>query len=224
MTSTETFQTYKIIFNDQSRDHTSPTLLQNLVLTSVPKPTPGPHSVLVRIRAAALNFRDLLVLARSPLYPAEPSSGLIPLADGAGEIVSVGIDSIWKTGDSVILCTNRDWEDGDVYGTMVSNSLGGGNVDGMLDEYDLVDDKWLVRKKNLTFEEANSLGSGKFDGTLAQYVVVEDKWLVRKPKNLTFEEAASLPAAGGTAMNVLSSIKVKKGTTVLTQGTGGVSK
>jgi len=188
-TSIETFPAYQVHLNDQSRDHYSPTLLQNLVLTTVPKPTPGPHSVLVRIRAASLNYRDLLVLACSPSYPAETVSGIVPGLDGAGEIVSVGTDSKWNVGDSVVLVPNRDWEDGDVYGTRVGNSLGCGAV----------------------------------DGTLSQYVVVEDKWLVRKPKNLSFEEAASLPGAGGTAMNVLSSIDVKTGTAVLTQGTGGVS-
>lgn len=67
------------------------------------------------------------------------------------------------------------------------------------------------------------MGAGETNGTLAQYVVVEDPWVVRAPKNLTFEEAAALPGAAGTAINVLESVKINKGTTVVTQGTGGVS-
>jgi NADPH:quinone reductase-like Zn-dependent oxidoreductase len=69
----------------------------------------------------------------------------------------------------------------------------------------------------------NSLGAGTANGTLTQYIVVQDPWVIRAPKNLSFEEAAALPGAAGTAMNVLQSISVGKGTTVVTQGTGGVS-
>lgn len=69
----------------------------------------------------------------------------------------------------------------------------------------------------------NTLGAGDCNGTLTQYIVVEDEWLIKAPSNLSFEESAALPVAGGTAMNVLTSVQVKKGTTVLTQGTGGVS-
>ena len=69
----------------------------------------------------------------------------------------------------------------------------------------------------------NTLGAGDADGTLAQYAVVEDPWVVRAPKNLGWEEAAALPGAAGTAVNVLESVPVGKGTVVVTQGTGGVS-
>jgi NADPH:quinone reductase-like Zn-dependent oxidoreductase len=69
----------------------------------------------------------------------------------------------------------------------------------------------------------NVLGAGTVNGTLAQYIVLDDGWLVEAPKNLTFEEAATLGCAAGTAINVLSSVPIGKGTTVVTQGTGGVS-
>lgn len=54
-------------------------------------------------------------------------------------------------------------------------------------------------------------------------MVVQDAWVIRAPKNLSFEEAVALPAAAGTAINVLEAVSVGKGTTVVTQGTGGVS-
>lgn len=187
--STGTSEAYQIHLLDTSKDHLSPTLLKNLVLATVPKPIPGPNSFLVRIRAAALNYRDLLVLASSPKYPAPPVKGLIPLCDGAGEIVEVGANSKWTVGDNVLPLPNHDWMEGDVYGTRIENTL----------------------------------GSADIDGTLAQYAVVPDEFAVRMPKNLSFEEAACLPGCGGTATNVLQSIDIKKGTTVVTQGTGGVS-
>jgi NADPH:quinone reductase-like Zn-dependent oxidoreductase len=53
------------------------------------RPTPGPGQVLVRMRAASLNFRDLAILAgkyfRGPL-----EHDTIPLSDGAGEVAAVG--------------------------------------------------------------------------------------------------------------------------------------
>lgn len=182
---------YQINIVDTSHSHLSPTLLNNLSVKEIPIPTPGPGSILVRIRAASLNFRDLLCLADSPLYPTRTPPGLVPCNDGAGEIVSAGPGSIWKDsiGVAVILLPGRDWIDGDVSALDMSNILGAGTV----------------------------------NGTLTQYMIVEDMWAIRAPKNLSFEEAAALPGAAGTAMNVLESIKIEKGTTVVTQGTGGVS-
>ncbi|KFX93009.1 hypothetical protein O988_07043 [Pseudogymnoascus sp. VKM F-3808] len=182
---------YQVNIIDPLHSHLSPNLLSNLSVKEAPIPTPGPGSVLVRIRAVSLNFRDLLTLADSPLYPTRTPPGLIPCSDGAGEIISAGPGSTWKDsiGDAVILLTNRDWIDGDVDVVSMENSLGAGTV----------------------------------NGTLTQYIVVQDPWIIRAPKNLSFEEAAALPGAAGTAMNVLQSISVGKGTTVVTQGTGGVS-
>ena len=189
--SSKTALSYQVNIVDPSHSHLSPTLLSNLSIKEIPIPTPGPGSILVRIRAVGLNFRDLLCVADSPLYPIRSPPGLIPCNDGAGEIVSAGPGSTWKDsiGDAVVLAPNRDWIDGDV------SVL---NMD-------------------------NNLGSGTVNGTLAQYIVVQDPWVVRAPKNLSFEEAAALPGAAGTAINVLEAIKIKKGTTVVTQGTGGVS-
>lgn len=182
---------YHINIVDPSHSHLSPNLLNNLSVKETPIPIPGPGFVLIRIRAVALNFRDLLCLADSPLYPTRTPPGLVPCNDGAGEIISVGPDSIWKDsiGAAVILVPNHDWLDGDVEVVNMENTLGAGSV----------------------------------NGTLTQYIVVQDQWIVRAPKNLSFEEAAALPGATGTAIHVLESINIEKGTTVVTQGTGGVS-
>jgi NADPH:quinone reductase-like Zn-dependent oxidoreductase len=53
----------------------------------------------------------------------------------------------------------------------------------------------------------------------------DDERMVRAPDHLSFEELASLPAAAGTAVNALfyGPLPFRKGMTVLTQGTGGVS-
>ena len=64
---------------------------------------------------------------------------------------------------------------------------------------------------------------GDIDGTLAEYIVVKESGLVRIPDHLSFDEAATLPCAGVTAFNALARARLKPGSTVLIQGTGGVS-
>jgi NADPH:quinone reductase-like Zn-dependent oxidoreductase len=73
-------------------------------------------------------------------------------------------------------------------------------------------------------ERHPALGS-PLDGTLTEYIVLHEDGVVHMPKNLSFEEAATLPCAGLTAWNALTVSRkpVKPGETVLCLGTGGVS-
>ncbi|KAM3523666.1 hypothetical protein MY4038_008072 [Beauveria bassiana] len=76
----------------------------------VPKPTPGPHDVLVRMTAAALNHRDLFI--RQHLYPnIDPAKPL--LADGCGVVVEVGSGVAHPArllNQAVILTPSRGWD------------------------------------------------------------------------------------------------------------------
>ncbi|KAJ4298807.1 hypothetical protein N0V88_003845 [Collariella sp. IMI 366227] len=65
---------------------------------------------------------------------------------------------------------------------------------------------------------------GCLDGTLRQYGAFNENGLVHMPKNLDYLEAATLTCAALTSWNALYGLRaVKKGDTVLVQGTGGVS-
>lgn len=64
---------------------------------------------------------------------------------------------------------------------------------------------------------------GDIDGVLAEYVVLKETGLVAIPEYLSYEEAATLPCAGVTAWNALAAGNLKPDSTVLIQGTGGVS-
>ena len=70
---------------------------------------------------------------------------------------------------------------------------------------------------------ARALG-GTIDGMLAQEVVLNERSWVGLPAHLSFEEGATLPCAGVTAWHALfEAAQVGPGSTVLVQGTGGVS-
>lgn len=64
---------------------------------------------------------------------------------------------------------------------------------------------------------------GDIDGMLAEYVVIKETSLVAIPQDLNFEEASTLPCAAVTAWNALATGNVAPNSTVLIQGTGGVS-
>ena len=65
---------------------------------------------------------------------------------------------------------------------------------------------------------------GDVDGVAAEYVLLEQTGLVRIPEYLSFAEAATLPCAAVTAWTALHKAGgITGGSTVLIQGTGGVS-
>lgn len=48
-------------------------------------PVAGSHEIVVRVMAASLNKRDLFILKGT--YPLPARQGVMPLSDGAGEVV-----------------------------------------------------------------------------------------------------------------------------------------
>src|SRR5258708_8145808 len=52
-------------------------------------PVPGPHEVLVRVRACSLSFRELMILILG-YYPLPVRPDVVPVSDGAGEVMAVG--------------------------------------------------------------------------------------------------------------------------------------
>ena len=58
---------------------------------------------------------------------------------------------------------------------------------------------------------------------LTDFIVLKEPGLVAIPDHLSYQEAATLPCAAVTAWNALATGELKPGSTVLIQGTGGVS-
>jgi NADPH2:quinone reductase len=62
----------------------------SLVITDLPDPVAGPDEAVVAIRAAAINFPDLLMIEN--LYQVSIPAPFIPGSEFAGEVLSVGAD------------------------------------------------------------------------------------------------------------------------------------
>ena len=116
--------------------------IDKLALNEVDMPRPGPGEVLVRMRAASLNFRDYMVVAGT--YNPKLKRPMIPLSDGAGVVESVGEGvTQFKHGDSVAGCFFQGWLDGPPTREKVRSALGGG-IDGVLREYVVFSQDGLV--------------------------------------------------------------------------------
>lgn len=62
--------------------------LDGLRLVARDLPAPGPGQVRVKVHASALNYRDVMILRGQ--YPLPVKAGLVPLCDGAGEVLALG--------------------------------------------------------------------------------------------------------------------------------------
>ncbi|KAK6208428.1 hypothetical protein LQW54_006773 [Pestalotiopsis sp. IQ-011] len=163
----------------------------------IPKPSDlGPNEVLVKLYAASLNYRELIIAGpvgvNGPIKPP-----LVPGCDGAGVVEAVG--------SSV-----SDFQPGDRVVTQVAPSVAESGGDGA---------------PSTMADVPFMLGQGT-DGTLRSHGVFSEKALVLAPKSLDWLAASALTCTWTTAWNSLFGLKgstVGPDTWVLVQGTGGVS-
>ena len=130
--------------------------LDGLQREELPEPRPGPGQVRVRIRAASLNFRDLLIVKGS--YSRNLPLPLVPLSDGAGEVVEVGPGvTRFAVGARVAGIFMQTWIDGALTDAKGKSALGGA-IDGVLAEQVVLHEDGLVAvPEHLSFEEAATL-------------------------------------------------------------------
>lgn len=132
--------------------------IDELALVERDRPTPGPNDVLVKLNAASLNYRDLMVV--SGTYNPRMKLPAVPLSDGAGEVIEVGEGvTKWKAGDRVMPIFAQGWLDGETTEEKRRTSLGAGAFwDGVLREFATFSKEGLVRiPEHLSFEEAATL-------------------------------------------------------------------
>jgi NADPH:quinone reductase-like Zn-dependent oxidoreductase len=122
----------------------------------VPIPEPGPGEVLVRLRAAALNRRDVFIT--QGLYPGITLPRTLG-ADGAGEIAALGVGAnAPPVGTEVVIDPMLGWGlSGDAWDPETSNILGM-PVDGTFAQYVVVPASAIYAKPaRLTMQQAAAL-------------------------------------------------------------------
>lgn len=126
-----------------------------LALVERPSPVPQHRELLVRIRAASLNYRDLAVMRHD--YGSFPRP-LVPLSDGAGEVVAVGPGATrFAVGDRVVLGYIPDWLAGPPSEAATRRRLGG-PLDGTATELLAIsEDAAVAIPAHLSFAEAATL-------------------------------------------------------------------
>ncbi len=106
-------------------------------------PVPGPHDVVLRMMALSLNYRDLAI-ARGH-YHAAVEPPLIPISDGAGEVIAIGANvTRFRLGDLACPIYLPDWIDGPPSPEKLRRRLGGPN-DGVMAELVCVHEEEAVR-------------------------------------------------------------------------------
>ena len=130
--------------------------LDNLKQSERPDPSPGSGQLVVKVHAASLNYRDLLMAEGN--YNPRMKLPVVPLSDGAGEVVEVGPGvTRFKTGDRVCGLFAQGWKCGPPGKEIIKNTLGG-PLDGMLTEYALLSEDGVIKfPDHLSYEEAATL-------------------------------------------------------------------
>ena len=130
--------------------------VEDIKLVELITPVPAADEVLVKMKACSLNFRDLLI----PLggYVRNDVRPVIPLSDGAGEVVAIG-DSVTsvQVGDRVVGNFFQEWVSGPMGDAGLHSALGG-SIDGVLADYFVLKaNAALPIPEHLTYEEAATL-------------------------------------------------------------------
>ena len=131
--------------------------MDHLRLARRARPVAEHGQVLVRMRASSLNYRDLVVLDRG-YGRATGSLPLIPLSDGAGDVVEVGSGvTRVKVGDRVCPTFFANWTGGAARPENFERALGG-SLDGTMTELMAVSEQAVVKlPDSLDYEEAACL-------------------------------------------------------------------
>ncbi len=135
---------------------TGGTSIEELIFDPVTVREPGPGEVLVAIKAASLNYRDLAVVTGR--YPRNTAQPTMICSDGAGEVIAVGEGvTAFQTGDRVAGSFFQNWITGP-YAREYGASALGGAIDGVLTQFRVFDQQGLLRvPEHLSFEEAATL-------------------------------------------------------------------
>lgn len=188
------------------------TSLDDLHLVEADVPRPGPGEVLIRVRACSLNFRDQAMVRG--LYIGGPvAEDVVPLSDGAGEIVGLGEGvSDLALGDRVAGIFFQNWIEGPP-NPGVGPALGGSGAAGMLAEYVVLPAQGVIRiARTLSFEEAACLPCAGVTAWNA---------LMKGPRPVSAGDSVLVLGTGGVSLLALQIAKAAGARVVATSGSAG---
>ncbi|KAL2179537.1 alcohol dehydrogenase-like protein [Thermothelomyces heterothallicus CBS 202.75] len=179
--------------------------LDELAYQVGPVPKLGETDVLVKLRGASLNYRDLLIPKGQ--YPFPLNLPIVACSDGAGEVVAVGPRvTKWKPGDRVVTLFNQGHQSGPIDDAASKTGLGG-CLDGTLRQYGAFDQDGLVRMPaNLDFVEAATLTCAALTSWNALYGL----------RRLQKGETVLVQGTGGVSLFALQFAKAAGATVIAT--------
>ncbi|KAK6383432.1 hypothetical protein LTS17_002724 [Exophiala oligosperma] len=143
--------------------------LDEYKLEQGPVAKPDGHQVLVKLHAAAINFRDIMIPRGD--FPYSLNLPVVGGSDGAGEIVQVG-DKVtkFKVGDRVATLFNPGHQFGSLDAAAMLRGGVGGTEDGTFQEYGVYDESGVVRlASNLSYIEGATLSDAAVTAWNALY-------------------------------------------------------
>lgn len=168
-----------------------------LIQTEQAIPTLGKNEVLIKVKAASLNFRDHAVLSGN--YPGVVNS-VVPLSDGAGEVVAVG-EKVTRVTVGARVSANcwANWVDGKVLKPEYYVASIGFNMDGWLAEYIVLHEMSLVQLPDyLSYAQAATLACGAVTAWNA----------IHQHGTLTAGQTVLVQGAGGVSVFALQLAKL----------------
>jgi NADPH:quinone reductase-like Zn-dependent oxidoreductase len=177
-----------------------------LKLNELPIPEIKRGEILVKMMAASLNYRDLLVVKGIESW--KPLSPRIPASDGVGKVVAVGESvSRWQVGDLVAGIFLPKWLDGELTAEKYVLPLGGAAADGVLAEYVIFDQNSVVKiPHNLTPTEAATLP-----------VAALTAWhAISRRSRVQSGESVLIPGTGGVSLFATQFVHAMGGQPILT--------
>jgi NADPH:quinone reductase-like Zn-dependent oxidoreductase len=168
-----------------------------LTKADVPQPKPAHRQILVKVLACSLNFRDLAIVLGRYRMPTKPN--LVPLSDGAGEVVEIGPGvTRFKVGDRVAGNFFQRWPGGHASADTQASALGG-SIDGMLCDYTVLEEEGVVKlPAHLSYQEGACLPCA---GVTAWNALVEHG-------RLTAGQTVLVQGTGGVSMFALQFCKL----------------
>lgn len=161
-----------------------------LVLKEIACPRPGPGEVLIRVRAASLNYRDLEIVKGRYAMPV--SLPIVPASDAVGQVVELGVGvTRFAIGDRVSTVFFPDWHDGPFRKEYFQRQLGS-SVRGVLQEFITAPERELVHAPRELCAEAATLP-----------IAAVTAWNVLRDADLRAGETVLVIGTGGVSLFAL---------------------